>query len=203
MFPFNHPSHHHQPHQLSGCEGSSELNPNKIESTHNEVRKIVHRDLERERRKQMLSLLTNLRSLLPLQLVEGRRTRADIVDEAVNYIEHFRGKISELHVKRDAIKGLHLDESSDLCPSSCVVIKPYSGGLEIVISIFREQNLELSEVMRVLLEESIEITSCASTKVKEMMLHTIHTKVDDPTRIDVHELQQKLYRVCTFVSFGA
>ena len=105
------------------------------------------------------------------------------MDEAVNYIEHLRGKISELHVKRDAvkrdaIKGLHLaDESSDLCPSSCIVIKPYSCGLEIVISIFREQNLELSEVMKVLLEESIEITSCASTKVKERMLHTIQTKV--------------------------
>ncbi|XP_022984444.1 transcription factor bHLH118-like [Cucurbita maxima] len=203
MFPFNDPSHHHQPHQLSGCEGSSELNANKIESTHNEVRQIVHRDLERERRKQMGSLFTDLRSLLPLPLVEGRRTRADIVDEAVNYIEHLRGKISELQVKRDAIKGLHLDESSDLCPSSCVVIKPYSGGLEIMISIFREQNLELSEVMRVLVEESIEIMSCASTKVKERMLHTIHTKVDDPKRIDVHELQQKLHQVCTSVSFGA
>ncbi|XP_038877683.1 transcription factor bHLH118-like [Benincasa hispida] len=218
MFPFNDPSHHdYQSHLqnlfssqlISLPEGSSSdnyLNTDRIQiTTQNEERKIMHRDLERERRKQMASLLTNLRSLLPLEFIKGKRTRADIVDEAVNYIEHLRGKISELQVKRYAIlKRLNFESSScdnqccnNLSSPSCVVIKPYSGGLEIVISnCIMEENFQLSGVMRVLFEQSIQIESCAATKVKERMLHTIQTKVDDSSRIDLHELQQKLYQVC-------
>lgn len=92
--------------------------------------------------------------------------------------------MNELHVKRDAIvKRLHLESSSscnnDIPSTSCVVIKQYSGGLEIVISngIISEQNFQLSGVMRVLIEQSIEIETCSSTKLNERMLHTIQTKV--------------------------
>ncbi|KAL0548602.1 hypothetical protein IC582_013057 [Cucumis melo] len=218
MFPFNDSSHDIDNYQIhlqnlfsyqliSSQEGGSSENlntNNKIdETTQNEEKKIMHRDVERERRKQMASLLTNLRSLLPLEFIKGRRSRVDIVDEAVNYIEYLRGKINELHLKRDAIvKRLHLESSSscnnDIPSTSCVVIKQYSGGLEIVISngIISEQNFQLSGVMRVLIEQSIEIETCSSTKLNERMLHTIQTKVDDSTKIDLHELKQRLYQVC-------
>ncbi|KAL4025243.1 hypothetical protein IC575_013623 [Cucumis melo] len=218
MFPFNDSSHDIDNYQIhlqnlfsyqliSSQEGGSSENlntNNKIdETTQNEEKKIMHRDVERERRKQMASLLTNLRSLLPLEFIKGRRSRVDIVDEAVNYIEYLRGKINELHLKRDAIvKRLHLESSSscnnDIPSTSCVVIKQYSGGLEIVISngIISEQNFQLSGVMRVLIEQSIEIETCSSTKLNERMLYTIQTKVDDSTKIDLHELKQRLYQVC-------
>lgn len=81
MFPFNDPSHHDYQTPLQNlfasqlisppAASSSDLNTNKIEIiTQNEERKIMHRDVERERRKQMASLLINLRSLLPLEFIK-------------------------------------------------------------------------------------------------------------------------------------
>ncbi|XP_022141230.1 transcription factor bHLH36-like [Momordica charantia] len=208
MFPFN------QFYEFSAPEGSScdftthqnlVSNSENVGRTDDQDRKIMHRDLERERRKQMASLLTNLRSLLPLEFIKGRRSRADLVNEAVRYIEHLKGKISELHIKRDALKRVYLDSlgyQNNESSSSCVVINPYSGGLEIVISCcFREEKLKLSGVMRVLLQQSTHVQSCASTKVNGRMFHTIQSKVDVSRRIDILELQRKLYQVCNFGSF--
>ncbi|XVF09734.1 hypothetical protein REPUB_Repub07fG0120900 [Reevesia pubescens] len=156
----------------------------------------LHREIERQRRQDMASLYTSLRSLLPDEYIKGKRSMSDHMNEAVNYIKHLEKKVNDLDAKRYELKRV----SNFAAPGSgtetsnyCFIIRPCLIGIEIMFRCgFKEQDLPLSRVLAVLVDEGLAVVNCISTKSEEYLLHTIQTEVNDPTSVNLSGLQQKL-----------
>ncbi|XP_031260645.1 transcription factor bHLH118-like [Pistacia vera] len=172
-------------------------------------KKIIRKEIERQRRQHMSMLNASLRSLLPLESIKGKRSVSDHINEAVNYIKNLEKKIQDLSSKRDNLKNYTdldgLDHgnatSSNRLTNSSVTVSPYCGGVDIVInSVLREEGLILSRVLEVVLEEGLDVTRCVSTQTDDGFFHNIQSEVEDLTGIDLSELQQKLNDVIVSTS---
>ncbi|GKU95392.1 hypothetical protein SLEP1_g8755 [Rubroshorea leprosula] len=168
----------------------------------NKKKKIIHRDLERQRRQEMTTLYGTLRSLLPPEYLKGKRSMSDHMNQAVKYIKDMQNRIGEFSEKRDELKRLSNSCSSTSfappkclrgCPEDTVIVRPCMGAsVEVVISTAMRQGLPLSSVLQALIAEGLSIFNCISTKVDQMLLHTIVSEASDGRVIDPSELQQKL-----------
>ncbi|KAF3433080.1 hypothetical protein FNV43_RR24182 [Rhamnella rubrinervis] len=166
-----------------------------------------HRETERLRRQGMATLYASLRSLLPLELMKGKRSLSDNITQAINYIKHLENKINELGTKRDELKklsnsstcddhehGISSGSPSSSCSSSLITLNPFSGGIEIVItSSSGEGSLALSMVLNVLLEEGLSVNNYISATINDRLHHTIHTgQVSNLETINLSALEKKL-----------
>ncbi|EOY23021.1 PREDICTED: transcription factor bHLH120 isoform X1 [Theobroma cacao] len=182
-------------------------------------KKLMHRDIERQRRQEMATLYASLRTLLPLEYIkklrsgfaiimslgllfmgfQGKRAISDHMNGAVCYIKDLQKRIDELSAKRNELKKLSnsscFDQgmsSNDSFPSSAVVRQSLNG-VEVVISTgLGAQALTLSRVLELLLEEGLDVVSCISTRIDGGLIHTIQSEVSDLTYVTVPGLQQKL-----------
>ncbi|WOH01374.1 hypothetical protein DCAR_0520756 [Daucus carota subsp. sativus] len=167
-------------------------------------KKIMHREIERQRRQEMGQLHGSLTG-------PGKRSISDHMQQSVNYINHLQRSIRELNIKRDRLHKIpnyttvisQGSGSSDFrLPSNfdndvSVTVSPCLCGVEIIItSGFMEEQFPLSKVMQVLIQdEQLSVSTCASTRVNERLLHTIRAEAIDPMSINICELQWKLYDV--------
>ncbi|PIM99202.1 hypothetical protein CDL12_28307 [Handroanthus impetiginosus] len=178
----------------------------------NESKKIMHRDIERQRRQEMAGLYASLRSLLPLEYVKGKRSISDHMQQAVSYIKHMEKKIDEMQTKRDKLKKfsssqrpeIHMYIADDpmsntggLCNS--VKINPCRGGMEILItSSLNKEGFPLSKVLTLLVGGGFDVITCISTRVDAWFLHKIQIEVNNLRSINLIELQEKLVNVIKF-----
>ncbi|XP_062073351.1 transcription factor bHLH120-like [Humulus lupulus] len=200
---------------------STIVNHNSATISENKSNKMMkHRDIERQRRQEMATLHASLRSLLPLELIKGKRSISDHINEGARYIKQLQLKIKELDAKRDDLKKYaYLSDSSSTEPTnhrhgqagsstSCTPppqghflrVQPCGCGVEIVISSCEFGGLSalpLSKVLQVILEEGLALVSCISTKVNGRMLHTIKSENNniDSECINLSALDQKLNEV--------
>ncbi|OMO85944.1 hypothetical protein CCACVL1_09913 [Corchorus capsularis] len=172
----------------------------------NDAKKIMRKEIERQRRQQMANLSAQLRSLLPVESIKGKRAVSDHMNEAVNYIKYLRKRIQELSVKREKLKKLsgNFDQGTSATSSNsdnnsssqinCVAIHPYCGGVEIVInSGFGDESSHLSLIMQAIIEEGLDVIRCVSSQMSEGFCHTIQSEISDPTlQLDLPGLQSRL-----------
>ncbi|XP_050263715.1 transcription factor bHLH36-like [Quercus robur] len=175
------------------------LDKNFVNCNDNKKQKMMHREIERQRRQEMATLYVALRSFLPLEFIKGKRSISDHINEAANYIKHLEKKIKELSSARDVLKefsNLSTTDQGSTSQPSCFTIHPCCGGVEIVISSgFREESFPLSKVLELLLEEGLTVLNCTSSKVNERFLHTVQCEVSDSTCLDLSGMQKKLTEV--------
>ncbi|KAM0033384.1 putative transcription factor bHLH family [Helianthus debilis subsp. tardiflorus] len=147
-------------------------------------KKLNHREIEMQRRKQMANLYASLRSLLPLEYIKGKRTIPDQIDQTVNYIKHMQENIKGLGVKRDQLMdfmgtmSMNTNESLNNLLSNTVIVNICNEGIEILInSCSIQDGFLLSRVLKTLVGEGLNIISCTSTRANNRILHTIQTEV--------------------------
>ncbi|CAI9302342.1 unnamed protein product [Lactuca saligna] len=160
-------------------------------------KKMVHREMERQRRQEMSQLYASLRGLLPIEFVKGNRSVSDHMNQAVHYIKQKEENIKEISTKRDRLKKpFDTNESSMNQLSNTVSVKFCNGGVEILInSCSIEEGFALSQVLDAVMEEGLNIVSCSSTKVNNRLLHSIRSEVSEKAFIDPLMLQQRLVLV--------
>ncbi|KAI4340842.1 hypothetical protein MLD38_025643 [Melastoma candidum] len=178
---------------FAGCPGVDHI-------SHEEARKKMHREVERQRRQGMNSLFCSLRSLLPLGSVKGKRSASDHMNEAFNYIQDLRGQIKGLEVKRDKLRrkspfvALQMDSSgSGATPVNCFCVHPYLDGIEVVIrGEFNEQEFPLSRVLLLLAQEGVQVVNCMYTRNNDIAIYTIKSEACVGGSFDIAGLQWKL-----------
>ncbi|CAJ2630121.1 unnamed protein product [Trifolium pratense] len=168
----------------------------------NDEKKIIRREVEKQRRMQMSILYSSLRSSLPSDLIKGKRSVSDHIAAAANYVQFLKQKTNELETKRDSLKEMASSSmveignelSSD--PSrlvKCVKINIIQGGVEIVIcSGFEDFSSRLSDLLKIILEEGCDVVHCVTNQVNGKIFHTIKSEVKDLTCLNLARLQNKL-----------
>ncbi|PIA35756.1 hypothetical protein AQUCO_03500248v1 [Aquilegia coerulea] len=167
-------------------------------NNNNKKIKIMHREVEKQRRQEMAGLYRSLRSLVPHEYLKGKRSTSDHMNEATNYIRHQQIKIKELVKKRDELKRISNSSTCDTEKQSCcsqnfVTVQPRLAGVEVIVDCdLKNRGLALSEILGVLAEEELEVICCATTKVNEHSFYSIQAEVLNPDSVDLSSLQHKL-----------
>lgn len=176
------------------------------------LKRIMHRDIERQRRQEMANLYASLRTLLPLEYIKGKRSISDHMHEAVNYIKYLERSIGELRIHRDKLiitksgrngngNGSRVENTFSSNSDLTVTVNPCRpDGLEILIgsSMMDGTIFPVSRVLKnIPRNQGINVVSCISTYGNERIVHKIFTEVSDPKCIDnmALQLQQKLTNV--------
>lgn len=168
-----------------------------------------HKMIERQRRKEMKVLFSQLRSLLPEENIRGKRAASEQLLEAVNYVRYLQQKIEDLSAQRDKQK-VNSDQNAKVsfrkfcnktqpfggsdreCPA--VNIKSVGSGVQIWTNSL-EHEIVYSEILLALEEGGLEVVSASSSAVKNRVYHTIHAKVFDHNTFNIENLYQKLWHL--------
>ncbi|GLJ55121.1 hypothetical protein SUGI_1183020 [Cryptomeria japonica] len=167
-------------------------------------KQIIHKMIERKRRKDMNFLYSELRSLLPEERIRGKRSVSDQLDESINYIRHLEQQIKDLTKERDkkkiraaCFKGVEISKPLEFHDEGFPSIKIKSFGsdaLQVYINSIRNQ-IALSDVLLVSEECRFEVVSAASSVTNEKVFHTIQAEVTDHSSTNIDSLYVKLQQL--------
>ncbi|XP_021730189.1 transcription factor bHLH120-like [Chenopodium quinoa] len=214
-----------KPRSGKSVQNNANVNKNNIEDeiNGNDVtnKKVIHREVERQRRQEMSNLYSSLRSLLPVEYVKGKRSVSDHITEATRYIKDLEMNVKELGEKRDSLKDTFSSlenrrtkrEHNVGCSSSSsttsttsrsssssntrdynVNIHKFSKTLQIEITAGVEEDdpCPISKTLKVLAQEGLDVVSCVSNKVNQRWIYVIYCEVNEETPVDSCHLREIL-----------
>lgn len=172
-------------------------------------KRVIHREIERQRRQEMANLFSSLRSLLPMEYIRGKRSTCDHLTEAARYIKDLEKNINELQQRKERLKGSSSSSRNNLhgdvgyqCSSSgtsyrsdCdVSIHMFSGAMDIEINarVGEEDAFPLSKALLVLIQEGLNVVDCVSSRVNQRWIHVIRCEVSDEISVDSSQLRHRL-----------
>ncbi|KAK9672709.1 hypothetical protein RND81_12G118900 [Saponaria officinalis] len=172
---------------VGSSSNTNNSNNNSNTGDEEEKKRVFHRESERQRRQEMSTLFDSLRSVIPAHHLKGRSI-TDNLGEATNYIKDLEKNVKELGEKRDELKksirsttsssNRELGGSSNSSPPYNVVIRQFTGGLEIEICVkYDDAQFLLSTALHVVFEEGLEVVSSTSTKFHERFIHSVQCEV--------------------------
>lgn len=177
--------------------------------------------IERQRRREMKTLFSTLRSLLPDENLRGKRSVSDQVQAAVNYVLSLQQKVEDLTTERDikmkakvhsernenvSLDGVQFSSNektgksqlfreSDRDQFPAVEIKSVGSGVQVSTKTFEHQIL-YCHLLQALEEAGLEVLSATCLAIKtNRVFHSIHTKVHDLNAFDIETLYQKLWHL--------
>lgn len=178
---------------------SSSLATTSTSNNNPEEKLATHRDIERERRQKMSNLYSSLRSILPTEYTQGKRSISDHIEEAVHYIKDLEKNVKELGAKRDQLKNSNDSTTASGSSSSSlpgnVTIREFDAGLQVEITVgYDDDVLPMSAAIQVILEEGLNVVSCTSSRIGDRYFHhnLICEVSNDSTCVNVNQLQQRL-----------
>lgn len=174
--------------------------------------------IERQRRREMKTLYSELRSLLPDENLRGKRSVSDQVEAAVNYILYLQQKIEDLSTERDKMKtianskrnaSVSLDDQQFSCKQKIsksqlfrqsdgdqfpsVEVKSTGLGIQVSTKTFEHQ-IVYSDLLQALEEAGLQVLSAVRFAMdNNKVFHTIHTKVDDHNALNIETLNEKVW----------
>ncbi|CAI9095806.1 OLC1v1031827C1 [Oldenlandia corymbosa var. corymbosa] len=170
--------------------------------------RVLHRDMERQRRKEMADLYASLRKLLPPECL--KRSIVDQLHQVANYIKHKKEEIKELELNRNKIRNSFGNKGKGVQVNNVLARRLWSkvdftvrscsaGGIEILINGNSSEDgncFPLSRVLNVLRDEGLNVVNCMNTKVHENFHCRIHTEdregASQMNDTDLCSLQSKL-----------
>ncbi|GLJ55375.1 hypothetical protein SUGI_1188720 [Cryptomeria japonica] len=166
-------------------------------------KKWLHKVIERERRKQMKSRYSDLRSLLPQEIIVGKSSLTDQLSVATDYIRHLQEKVEELTKKRDEMKMSEMqyykvnnDISFRKCDAFPLVNVNHVGSLVLITTNTLRKQMALSRLLLVVEEEGLHIISASSFTADDKVYHTLHCKLFDKKRFTGGtKLEQRLWQL--------
>lgn len=102
---------------------------------------------------------------------------------ALNYIKHQEKKIKEIEAKRDELKKMYNSSNFEISkleqtPNCRFKISSFDGGVvEILITTNGFHGFPLSRILKVVVEQGLEVIRCGSTIVNHKSIHTIQIEV--------------------------
>nr|UFA45746.1 bHLH52 [Pinus massoniana] len=168
-----------------------------------------HKMIERQRRKEMKVLFSQLRSLLPEENLRGKRTVSEQVLEAVNYVYHLQRKVEGLSSQRETMKvnsdqnaKVSLEKFCNETPQfvgsdgECPAVKINSAGSAVqILTNALENEIAYSDILFALEHSEPEIVNAASSAINNKVYHTIHAKVLNLNTFNIHTLYHKLWHL--------
>lgn len=105
----------------------------------------------------------------------------DQIDEAIKYIKELEKKVNSAKEKKNQLQrknksSINIDSSSSSA-SPQLKINQMGKSLEIVLSSGLDDQYLLSETLRILQEEGIEVVSASFSLSRNSVFHTIHAQV--------------------------
>ncbi|XP_057869427.1 transcription factor bHLH118 [Cryptomeria japonica] len=167
--------------------------------------KHMHKIIERQRRIDMKTRFSVLRSLLPEEYILGKRSLSDQAEGAAEYIKHLQEHINELAKRREDLGNSPIcnynEKNCKVLPSigesqsfPSVKIMAIGSGIEITTSSLKCQ-VVLSDILLALENEGLEVVSTIACTTEDKIFHTLYTKASDLQRFDMTNLHQKLCRL--------